>query len=94
MGCKLARFYSDNLAAVAVIQCRSTRDLVLLHLLRCLYFYAAYYQFTYAACHVPGASNVAADALSRDNMTFFHSLVPQATQVEINPPILDLLVFR
>ena len=87
-------FYSDNLAVVAVIQRRSTRDPILLHLLRFLYFYAAYYQFNYAACHVPGASNVAADNLSHDHMTLFHCFVPQATQVKITPLLLDLLVFR
>ena len=41
--------YSDNTAVVAVIQRRSARDHVLLHLLRCLYFYAAHYQFIYQA---------------------------------------------
>ena len=30
--------------------------------------------------HVPGVINVAADALSRNNMLLFHSLVPQAAR--------------
>ena len=66
-------FHSDNAAVVSVIQRRSAKDPLLLHLLRCLYFYAAYYQFSYCACHVPGVDNVTADALSRNNVTFFFS---------------------
>ena len=91
---KHVTFFSDNMAVVAVIQCRTTGDPILLHLLRCLYFYAAYYQFTYVACHVSGLSNLAADALSRDYMPLFHSLIPQARRVEVSPAVLDLLVFR
>ena len=87
-------FFSDNIAVVAVIQRRSAGDPILLHLLRCLYFYVAYYQFTYGACYVSGSSNVAADALSRDYMSLFHSLIPQARRVEVSPAVLDLLVFR
>ena len=70
MGCQLAQtacyLFSYNLAAVAVIQQRLTRDPFLLHLLWCLYFYAAHFKFTYVTCHASGLSNVAEDALSRD----------------------------
>ena len=55
------RFFSDNAAVVAVIGRRSARHPSLLHLLRCLYFYAAHYQFTPArgvdysgGCIIPG----------------------------------------
>ena len=87
-------FYSDNLAVVAVIQRRSTKDPLFLHLLRCLYFYAAFYQFTYSAHHLPGVTNVAADALSRNNMCLLYSLVPQVIPSTINSSLLDLLVLR
>ena len=88
--------FSDNIALVAVIQCRLTGDSILLQLLLCLYFYMAYYHCTYMyiACHVSGSSNVAADALSHDYMSLFHSLIPQARKVEVTPAVLDLLVFR
>ena len=53
-------FHCDNAAVVAVIQRKSTRNALLLHLLHCLYFYAAIFQFSYSAHHLPGVSNVAA----------------------------------
>lgn len=47
-------------------------------LLRCLFFYEARYGFVYKAEHVPGRCNRAADALSRDNVNLFFTLIPQA----------------
>ena len=64
-------FHSDNTAVVAVLHKRSSRHPPLMHLLRCLYFYAAYYKFEFVAHHVPGASNTAADAISRNNLSLF-----------------------
>lgn len=48
-------FHSDNAAVVSVIQSRTAKHPALLHLLRCLYFYAAIFQFTYSAHHIPGS---------------------------------------
>ena len=45
-------FHCNNTAVVAVIQRKSTRDALLFHLLRCLYFYAAFFQFSYSAHHL------------------------------------------
>ena len=45
-----------------------------------LVFYAALFRFSYCPLHLPGISNVAADALSRNNMSLFLSLVPQGSQ--------------
>ena len=42
--------------------------------------------------HIPGMLNTAADALSRDNLSLFHSLVPQSQQVSLPQAVLDLLV--
>ena len=63
-----------------------------MHLLRCLAFYAAYFRFQFYATHVPGALNTAADALSRNNMSLFTSLVPQGQQLCVPAVVLDLLV--
>ena len=63
-----------------------------MHLLRCLVFYAAIYQFDFRAEHLPGSHNLAADALSRNNLTLFSSLVSQMQQVAIPHPARDLLV--
>ena len=61
-------FHLDNMAVVTILQSISPRGELVLHLIRCLYFYAAIYQFDYSAEHVPGVLNVAADALSRNNL--------------------------
>ena len=87
-------FHCDNAAVVSVIQRRSAKDPFLLHLLRCLYFYAARFQFCYSAHHLPGVSNVAADALSRDNMSLFLSLVPQGSPLVVSKEVLDLLLWQ
>ncbi len=85
-------FYSDNAAVVAVIQRRSARDTCLLHLLRCLYFYAAHFQFTYTAHHIPGVDNVAADALSRNHMSIFFSLIPQVIPTQVPSSVAAFLL--
>ena len=87
-------FLSDNAAVVAIIGRRSARHPRLLHLLHCLYFYAAHYQFMYCAQHLPGVSNTAADALSRDNMPLFLSFVPQGHQSRVRQDLTDLLITR
>ena len=87
-------FHCDNAAVVFVIQRHSAKDPFLLHLLRCLYFYAARFQFGYSAHHLPGVSNVAADALSRDNMSLFLSLVPPGSPSVVSKEVLDLLLWQ
>ena len=87
-------FHSDNAAVVAIIQKRSAKQPAMLHLLRCLYFYAAFYQFSYSAHHVPGVTNVAADALSRNNMSLFNSLVPQGRPTEVSREVSNLLIIQ
>ena len=87
-------FYSDNAAVVAVLQHRSTKDQHLLHLVRCLYFYAARYQFSYNARHIPGVDNVAADALSRNLMSKFFSLIPQGVSSSVPQSVSTLLIHR
>ena len=72
-------FHVDNEAVVSILQRQSGRSTIVQHLLRCFYFYSALYQFNYTAEHIPGIMNRAADALSRDNITLFSSLLPQAT---------------
>lgn len=71
-------FWIDNHAVVAVLTKRRARDAHLAHLLRCLFFYEAQFDFDHRAEHIPGRANSAADALSRNNNHLFHSLCPQA----------------
>ena len=76
-------FHVDNMEVVVILRRYSAGSEVTHHLLRCLYFYSALFQFEFSAEHIPGVQNVAADALSRDNLVLFSSLLPQATQVQI-----------
>ena len=49
-----------------------------MHLLRCLFFFVAYYQIYLDPVHLPGSCNEAADSLSRNNIPRFLQLVPTA----------------
>ena len=82
------------MAVVEVLRSRTSRDDLLMHLLRCLVFYAAYFRFDFVSDHIPGTRNTAADAISRNNLPLFHSLVPQISQQVIPQSVLDLLVIR
>lgn len=44
-------FHSDNLAVVAILQKQSTKDPITHHLVRCFYFYSAFFQFQYSVGH-------------------------------------------
>ena len=78
---KTIRWRCDNQAAVRVILTRLCRDNAMMHLLRCLFFFEAHYQFQVVAVHVPGKENVLADDLSRDHLSSFLSKAPQMAQV-------------
>ena len=69
---------SDNEAVVAVLQSGSAKDKKLAHMLRCLFFLEAKFQFTIVAAHIPGAINVRADALSRNHIDVFFASSLQA----------------
>ena len=71
-------FKSDNMAVVIALNKRSAKDPRLAHLLRCLFFFEAHFGFEHEAQHIPGINNVGADALSRGDLTRFHSLFSQA----------------
>lgn len=86
------RFQSDNMAVVDLLRSRTSGNPLLMHLLRCLVFYAATYSFDFVAEHIPGIHNTAADALSRNNLILFSSLPPQIPGVSIPQAVLDLLV--
>ena len=83
----------DNAAVVAIVNQNSSKDKEVMHLMRCLAFITAKFQFLLTATHIPGI-NMAADALSRDRVDLFHSLIPQANKSAspIPPPLLDLLL--
>ena len=86
------RFHSDNAAVVAILNTRTAKTPLLMHLLRCFSFYCAHFGIHFSAAHVPGVSNTAADALSRNNLPLFLSLLPQTPRATLPPSLLELLI--
>ena len=84
----------DNAAVVAIINRGSSKDQEVMHLMRCLAFIAARYQFSIRASHLNGVCNTLADALSRDGLSRFRSHHPQARSrpSAISPELRDLLI--
>ena len=58
-------FRTDNMAVVEVLRSHSA---LLMHLLRCLVFYASVHHFDILGEHLAGVHNAAADAISRKNL--------------------------
>ncbi len=86
----------DNAAGVAIINSgRSKNDLVM-HLMRSLFFFTARYNVVLRAVHLPGRHNQAADALSRDNVPLFLRQVPLAEKRPTPLPseLLAILLHR
>lgn len=79
-------FRSDNEAVVNMLNSRTSKVPCLTFLLRKLLFAAARYNFTFAAQHVPGIHNAAADALSRFHWQEFRRLAPEAHPVPVDIP--------
>ena len=73
---KRLQLYCDNEAAVAVLNAGYSRDPLIMHLLRSLFFVKAYFDLDLWAVHIPGKDNVVADAISRDDLTTVFSQVP------------------
>ena len=90
---KIVLFKVDNTAVVEAINATFCKDLHLMHLIRLLVFFAAYHNFWFHAAHIAGRDNRLADALSRNNISFFSSQVPQPLpQPSTVPPPLITLV--
>ena len=69
---------------MAVLRSGSAKDKKLAHMLRCLYFLEAKFQFTMVAAHIPGAMNARADALSRNHIDVFFATFPQACHIPLS----------
>ena len=70
----------DNAAVVAILKSGKSKDRLAMHLVRCLFFFSAHFNIFLVAQHLPGRENVAADALSRDNLPLFYQQVPSASR--------------
>ena len=81
-------------AVMQVVQHLNVSVPRLCQLLRCLYFYAAHFHFTFSATNTPGTQNVAADALSCGNMSLFHSCSPQVPQHTVPTSVSNLFMVQ
>ena len=77
------RCLCDNQAAVCTIASRSSHDPSMMHLLRCLFFMEAWFQFELVAVHIPGVLNTWADGLSRDCRSSFLSKAQRWTPSQL-----------
>ena len=64
-------FHCDNQCLVAVINKGSSKDAVVMHLLRCLWFFTTVFDIHITATHIAGKLNKAADMLSRNQAAKF-----------------------
>ena len=79
-------FHCDNQAVVDIWASGSSRDPLIMHLVRSIFFTAATNHFTVLVTHIVGTSNVIADSLSRLQMSRFRLLAPAADLEPIPVP--------
>jgi hypothetical protein len=68
----------DNAAVVADMNQDCSKNADVMHLLRSLAFIKAKFRFLLVTSHIPGKDNDLADALSRDNLSYFLSNHPKS----------------
>ena len=78
---KTTVFQCDNHSVINAINKGSSKDAVVMHLLRCLWFFTAIFDIQIIVKHIPGVTNTSADMLSRNQMTQFLAAHPQALHI-------------
>ena len=91
---QVVHVHSDNEAVVSVLNSGYSKDPQLMHLIRCLFFVLASWDIMLHASHIPGVLNSVADAISRDNILFLFSKVPEVSRhpTPIPQELAELLV--
>ena len=77
-------FHCDNQAVVDIWASGTSRDPLIMHLVRSIFFSAATHHYTVLVTHIAGTNNSIADSLSRLQITLFRRLAPTA-DVEPTP---------
>lgn len=86
---------TDNQSVVDIITKKSSSDEGIMHLVRTLQFMMAAFQFELYVQHLPGVTNIAADALSRNSLQVFQREVATADREGVViPQVLEQLVIR
>ena len=93
MAKQLVLLQCDNLSLVTAINKGSAKPSIVMHLLRCLWFFCGYFDIILTASHIAGTANTLADQLSRNNMTnFFKNSVNMCKLPTPLPPyILEIV---
>ena len=91
---KNVKVWCDNSAVVDIVNKGDSKELEVVHLMRCLSFFKAKFQFSLFAEHVAGEKNDLADALSRNNSSYFRSHYSQADLLPtpLPPQLLDMTI--
>ena len=86
-------FKCNNSSVVDSITKGSSKELMVMHLLRCLWFFSAHFDIKILACHIPGILNTAADQLSRNRSLEFLKQNPHISSIPTSIPssLLKLL---
>ena len=71
-------FHCDNQAVVDIWASGTSRDPLIMHLVRSIFFRAATHHYTVLITHIAGTNNLIADSLSRLQITLFRRLAPTA----------------
>ena len=88
-------FQCDNAAVVAIVNRGRSKHPLAMHYTRLLYLLAAVYNFSFHCTHIPGKRNMAADALSRNNIPLFLQINPSAdSQPTPIPPTVTTALCR
>ena len=80
-------FHCDNSSVVDSITKGSSKEIMVMHLIRCLWFFSAHFDIKISACHIPGTSNTAAGQLSRNRSTEFLKLHPHTCRSPASIPM-------
>ena len=83
---KTTVFQCNNCSLVEAINKGSSKDLMVMHLLRFLWFFTAFFDMQLITTHIAGVTNEAADMLSRDQANQFLRSHPQVSPVPTGLP--------
>lgn len=88
--------HCDNQVVVEVVNSGYSKDPGMMQLIRCLFFIRAFFDISLQVVHIPGHLNIAADAISRNNLQVFHMQVPNAHPAPsfIPAALMDLLAHQ
>ena len=86
---------TDNQSVVDILKSRSSKNPMIMHMVRCIQFVLASFQFELQVEHIQGVRNVAADALSRGSLQVFQLSIPTANPRPVTiPPVLEQMLIQ